>query len=151
MNRRITALALAGVFALGLTGCGAQNPGDEQGTDGGFGSGSSQTVKEACATFSSAMETSQEALTTAMEDAATDPAKAVEALGILQKDMTTAFDSITNSEVAALGKTTTESLATFSEIATDVIGNGNIARAAELGEASNAFTASLQELQTLCG
>lgn len=144
MNRRITALALAGVFALGLTACSAPG-GSGDGND--FGT---QSVAEACATFSSAMADTEAALTKAMEEATTDPAKSVEALGTLQTNMADAFSSVSNSKVAALGDKVLASLGTFADVATDVIGKGDMTRVAELSEASNEFTSSMQELQALC-
>ena len=47
MNRRITALALAGVFALGLTACSAPGANGGSGDDTAFGT---QSVADACAT-----------------------------------------------------------------------------------------------------
>lgn len=147
MNRRITALALAGVFALGLTACSAPGATGGNGDDSDFGT---QSVTEACATFSSAMADTEAALTKAMEDATTDPAKSVEALGTLQTNMEDAFSSVSNSKVAALGDKVLASLGTFAEVASDVIGNGDMTRVTELSEASNEFTSAMQELQTLC-
>ena len=85
-----------------------------------------------------------------MEDATTDPAKSVEALGTLQTNMEDAFSSVSNSKVAALGDKVLASLGTFAEVASDVIGNGDMTRVTELSEASNEFTSAMQELQTLC-
>lgn len=144
MNRRITALALAGVFALGLTACSA--PGGSGG-DSGFGT---QSVPDACASFSTAMADTEAALTEAMAEATTNPAKSVEALGTLQTNMDAAFSSVSNPEVAALGEQVLTSLDAFTEAATEVIGNGDMTRVAELSETSNAFTAAMQELQKLC-
>lgn len=147
MNRRITALALAGIFALGLTACSAPGANGGSDDDSTFGT---QSVADACATFSSAMADTEAALTTAMEEATTDPAKSVEALGTLQTNMEDAFSSVSNPKVAALGDKVLASLGTFAEVATDVIGNGDMTRVAELSESSNEFTSALQELQTLC-
>ena len=60
MNRRITALVLAGVFALGLTACSAPGANGGSGDDTAFGT---QSVADACATFSSAMSDTEAALT----------------------------------------------------------------------------------------
>lgn len=147
MNRRITALALAGIFALGLTACSAPGANGGSDDDSTFGT---QSVADACATFSSAMADTEAALTTAMEEATTDPAKSVEALGTLQTNMEDAFSSVSNPKVAALGDKVLASLGTFAEVASDVIGNGDMTRVAELSESSNEFTSALQELQTLC-
>ena len=109
-----------------------------------------QSVADACATFSSAMSDTEAALTKAMEDATTDPAKSVEALGTLQTNMESAFSSVSNPKVSALGDKVLSSLGTFAEVATDVIGNGDMTRVADLTKASEEFTGAMQELQTLC-
>ncbi|HPT95621.1 MAG TPA: hypothetical protein PLA13_05920 [Microbacteriaceae bacterium] len=147
MRRQLTALVLVTVFAIGLTGC----SGPSGLTDGPeFGTGGSQTVAEACASFSAAMTDGQAELSAALRDAGTNPAKTAEAFEILDRGLSDAFESISNSEVSELGDAILENLTAMADIATDVIGNGNTARTAELSEASNAFALSMQDLQALC-
>lgn len=147
MRRQLTALALAAVFAVSLTACSAPN-----GLDDGpaFGTGGSQTVAEACASFTTAMTDGQAELGAALRDAGTDPAKTAEAFEILERGLSDAFEPISNTEVSSLGTAILEDLAAMADIANDVLGNGNTARAAELNDASNDFASSMQELQALC-
>ena len=96
------------------------------------------------------MTDGQAELSAALRDAGTNPAKTAEAFEILDRGLSDAFESISNSEVSELGDAILENLTAMADIATDVIGNGNTARTAELSEASNAFALSMQDLQALC-
>lgn len=148
MHRQLTALALAAVFALGLTACSSPGlPADRP----NFGGGGSQTVEEACTSFSAAMASGQEELAAALQEATSDPTKTVEAFQTLETNLQDAFGSISNSEVSALGDKVLDDLAVFADLAADFFGNGNRDRAAELNDASNEFSLSMQELQMLCG
>lgn len=147
MHRQLTALALAAVFALGLTAC--SSPGAS--SDGpGFGSGGSQTVEEACTSFSAAMASGQAQLGEALQQASSDPTKTVEAFETLEVSLQEAFNGISNSEVSVLGQKILDNLSVFADLAADVIGEGKTDLAVELSNASNEFTLSMQELQTLC-
>lgn len=147
MRRQFTALALAGVFALGLTACSAPS---HLGDGPDFGTSKKQTVAEACASFTTAMTEGQSQLGAALRDAGNDPEKTAAAFQLLEDSLSDAFAPITNAQVSELGTTILGDLSAMADVANDVIGNGNVARTTELNDASNAFTLSMQELQALC-
>lgn len=169
MNRRMTALTIAAVAALGLTSCAAtpatgggaggssepsasasQAPeasgGSEADSDSRAG-GDSSGIADACAVIDAAIADASAGMEGV--DGASDPQAAIDAMNASAEAIGAALSDIDNEEVAAAAQGVQGGFAGLAEATAAVMG-GDVTKAAELESLSTEFQESLTSLQELC-
>lgn len=159
MNRRMIALALAGVALLGLTACsgGTASNADKAPATSAPATESAaaqkpaadQTVAEACVSMAGPM---QKASTTmaGLAEASSNPQSAVDAWTALVDAYQEVADTVTNADVKAATIAATTDLTVVRDAIKKVYVDGDTAAIAEMTTASTNMQTSLTALTTLC-
>lgn len=156
MNRRITALTIAAVALLGLTGCTglpaagpttSASAGTSTSPESEGGSSSDgQTVAEACALVQQTIVDATQQLETAGSG---DPAAAVEAMRAAVDNLSSAASQVTNEEVAALIPSLREMFEKTAEIMQALV-DGDVSKLGEMAEIGQSFQETTEQFQALC-
>lgn len=160
MNRRIAALAIAGVALLGLTACSgatdgsASKPKDtsaSQGTEESTNTGGDQSVADACAAINSVALDAQSSLGQIDPSAAAkDPQGTVDAFGEVVDKLGGAVDSVQNEEVKAAATAVYDDFVALRDLLSKVLVDQDTSAASEMSTITTDVQTSAQELQTLC-
>lgn len=155
LSRRIAALTIAAVAALGLTGCTGFPAGSPSGSATGgaasespaAGGDGEQTVEEACQLVT---DTITEA-TAEFEQATTDdPAAVADAFNAAAQSIADASTQVTNEEVAALLPSLQELFEQVAEVLPAII-EGDTSKASEFEQMGTDLQESMQQFEELCG
>lgn len=154
MNRRIVALTIAAVVALGLTACSGGSddaPSSEPAATSAPAEDTSteQTVADACVSMAGPL---QEEATTISEvaNAASDPQSAVDAWTANVDAFRTVSESVTNPEVKAAATAVYEDTAAMSDAIAKIYVDGDTGAVTELTTATTDMQTSYIALNTLC-
>lgn len=150
MHRRIIALALVAIAALGITGCTA-TPSAVPSTSNGAGASQpaadGQSVAEACQLIQTAIGDA----TRGFENAAsTDPAAVVEAMKTAAGQLAEASSLISNAEVAALLPSLQDMFQQTSEVMQALV-DGDVSKLGQMAELGQSFQETSEQFQELCG
>ena len=113
------------------------------------GGSSGQSAAEACAALSAAMSEASSTLNTAIQDAGSDPAKAVKALNDFKDSFTAAIAEVDNSELKAQAQKALDALNELIPLFQD--GLSDPTKMAEATSAMSTFQQELSAIGTICG
>lgn len=151
-SRRTIATTLTGIaFAsLLLAGCTTGGSGDDAGDSGSGAGASSQTTDEACEVLKGGVQDTLTDLQAGLNDLATDPGKAAEAVGTLAAAFEDTASDVTNDDVRTVADDATNALNDFSEQITAYAADPESVDQSAVTDSATAVQTAMTKLGATC-